>query len=38
LWMGSFLLSYLTWHAIKVIAERLGPDHVLPITARSTPR
>jgi CRISPR-associated protein Cmr2 len=29
LWMGSFLLSYLTWHAIKVIAERLGPDHVL---------
>lgn len=29
LWMGSFLLSYLTWHAIKVIAEKLGPDHVL---------
>ncbi len=29
LWMGSFLLSYLTWHAIKVIAEQLGPDHVL---------
>lgn len=29
LWMGSFLLSYLTWHAIKVVAEELGPDHVL---------
>jgi CRISPR-associated protein Cmr2 len=29
LWMGSFLLSYLIWHAIKVIAEQLGPDHVL---------
>ena len=29
LWMGSFLLSYLTWHAIKVVAEKLGPDHVL---------
>ena len=29
LWMGSFLLSYLTWHAIKVVAEQLGPDHVL---------
>jgi len=29
LWMSSFLLSYLTWHAIKVIAEQLGPDHVL---------
>jgi CRISPR-associated protein Cmr2 len=29
LWIGSFLLSYLTWHAIKVIAEQLGPDHVL---------
>ena len=29
LWMGSFLLSYLIWHAIKVIAERLGPDHVI---------
>jgi CRISPR-associated protein Cmr2 len=29
LWMGSFLISYLTWHAIKVIAEELGPDHLL---------
>ena len=28
LWMGSFLISYLTWHAIKVIAEELGPDHL----------
>lgn len=29
LWMGSYLLSYLIWHAIKVIAEKLGPDHVI---------
>ncbi len=29
LWMGSFLLSYLTWSAIRVIAGALGPDHVL---------
>ncbi len=29
LWMGSYLLSYLIWHAIKIIAEKLGPDHVI---------
>ncbi len=29
LWMGSYLLSYLIWHAIKVIADKLGPDHVI---------
>ena len=29
LWVGSFLLSYLTWQGIRVIAEQLGPDCVL---------
>jgi CRISPR-associated protein Cmr2 len=29
LWVGSFLLSYLTWQGMRVIAERLGPDCVL---------
>ncbi|MCX7778604.1 MAG: type III-B CRISPR-associated protein Cas10/Cmr2, partial [Armatimonadetes bacterium] len=29
LWMGSYLLSYLIWHAIKVIAEKLGPDNLI---------
>jgi len=37
LWMGSFLLSYLTWHAIKVVAEQLGPDHVLFPSLRDQP-
>jgi len=36
LWMGSFLLSYLTWHAIKVIAEQLRSGScALSITAWS---
>lgn len=29
LWMGSYILSYLTWHAIKVIAEKVGPDNII---------
>ena len=29
LWMGSYLLSYLTWQAVKAVVEKLGPDHVL---------
>ncbi|MDI9611166.1 MAG: type III-B CRISPR-associated protein Cas10/Cmr2 [Archaeoglobales archaeon] len=29
LWIGSYLLSYLIWPAIKLIAEKLGPDHVI---------
>jgi CRISPR-associated protein Cmr2 len=29
LWIGSFLLSYLTWQGMRVIAEQLGPDCVL---------
>ncbi|MCS7313149.1 MAG: type III-B CRISPR-associated protein Cas10/Cmr2 [Acidobacteria bacterium] len=26
---GSYLLSYLTWQGIQVIAQDLGPDHVI---------
>jgi CRISPR-associated protein Cmr2 len=26
LWMGSYLLSYLTWQGMRITAERLGPD------------
>jgi CRISPR-associated protein Cmr2 len=29
LWMGSFILSYLTWAGIKVIAQKYGPDAVI---------
>lgn len=29
LWAGSYLLSYLTWAAIEVIAEEIGPDAVI---------
>lgn len=29
LWMGSYLLSYLNWSAIKVIAEEIGPDAII---------
>lgn len=37
LWMGSFLLSYLTWSAIKEIAATYGPDTVLFPTLRGQP-
>ncbi|MBI5445326.1 MAG: type III-B CRISPR-associated protein Cas10/Cmr2 [Deltaproteobacteria bacterium] len=36
-WMGSFLLSYLTWAAIQVIAEACGPDAVLSPALRGQP-
>lgn len=29
LWAGSYLLSYLNWAAIEVIAEAIGPDAVI---------
>jgi len=29
LWAGSFLLSYLTYQAIEVLMEELGPDHII---------
>jgi len=37
LWMGSYLLSYLTWTGIKVIAEKYGPDAVLYPSLRGHP-
>jgi|Deesub1362A_J573_1020465.scaffolds.fasta_scaffold02363_9 CRISPR-associated protein Cmr2 len=29
LWAGSYLLSYLSWTGMKVIAEDLGPDSII---------
>lgn len=29
LWMGSFILSYLTWAGIKVVVQKYGPDAVI---------
>jgi len=29
LWMGSFILSYLTWTGIKVVVQKYGPDAVI---------
>ncbi len=29
LWAGSYLLSYLSWSAMKVIAEEFGPDSLI---------
>jgi len=29
LWAGSYLLSYLSWQAMKVVAEAWGPDAVI---------
>jgi CRISPR-associated protein Cmr2 len=37
LWMGSYLLSFLAWIGIKVIAERYGPDAVLYPSLRGHP-
>jgi CRISPR-associated protein Cmr2 len=37
LWMGSYLLSYLAWTGIKVIAEKYGPDAVLYPSLRGHP-
>jgi len=37
LWMGSFLLSFLIWEAIKVIAERSGPDCLIYPDLRGQP-
>jgi CRISPR-associated protein Cmr2 len=36
-WMGSFLLSYLSWQAVKVIAENCGPDALIFPSLRSQP-
>ena len=37
LWMGSYLLSYLAWTGIKVIADRYGPDALLYPSLRGHP-
>ncbi|GEM_PF-4067867 len=29
LWFGSWLISYLSWQAMKPIAEKLGPDNIV---------
>ena len=29
LWAGSYLLSYLSWSAMKVVAEAFGPDSII---------
>lgn len=29
LWSGSYLLSYLSWSAMKVVAEEFGPDSLI---------
>ena len=37
LWMGSYILSYLAWQGIKVIASRFGPDAVVYPSLRGQP-
>ncbi|SHK76395.1 CRISPR-associated protein, Cmr2 family [Rhodothermus profundi] len=37
LWMGSWLLSYLTWRAIESLAEEYGPDVVVFPSLRGQP-
>lgn len=37
LWMGSYLISFLVWEGIKVIAERCGPDCVIYPDLRGQP-
>ena len=36
-WMGSFLLSYLSWQAIRAVAEVCGPDAILSPSLREQP-
>ncbi len=36
-WMGSFLLSYLSWAAMGAVAERFGPDAVVSPGLRGQP-
>lgn len=38
LWAGSHLLSRLSWEAVKVVCERLGPDAVLFPRLRGVPQ
>ena len=38
LWMGSFLLSDITWHAMAPIVRRYGPDCIVYPDLRANPR
>lgn len=38
LWMGSFLLSDLIWHAMKPIVKHYGPDSIIYPDLRENPR
>ncbi len=37
LWMGSYLLSYLIWAALRTLAETYGPDAILFPSLRGQP-
>lgn len=37
LWAGSFLVSWLSWQAIRAVAEALGPDALLYPSLRGQP-
>jgi len=37
LWMGSYLLSFLAWEAMRPICEALGPDAILYPSLREQP-
>jgi CRISPR-associated protein Cmr2 len=37
LWMGSYILSYLAWQGMKVIANEFGPDVMLYPSLRGQP-
>lgn len=37
LWSGSYLLSWLTGHAVKAVTDCLGPDHVIFPSLRGIP-
>jgi len=37
LWMGSFLLSYLIWRAMKPVIEEVGPDAIIFPDLRGQP-
>jgi CRISPR-associated protein Cmr2 len=37
LWMGSYILSYLSWQGMKVIADKFGPDVMLYPSLRGQP-
>jgi CRISPR-associated protein Cmr2 len=36
-WVGSFLLAFLMWEALKVVVERYGPDCVVHPSLREQP-